>query len=164
MPYIVAFQTLPRIAIAPLFIIWFGHGALSKVTLATLVAFFPVLVNALVGFKSTGRGRLELMRSLKASWAQTFWLVQLPGATPYIFAGLDIALVFSILGVIVAEFVGGQEGLGVLILQSHFAIDVAGVFSVFVVLVIVGLALRGLLQLVGRHFLFWAEAQSGRAL
>jgi len=142
MPYIVAFQTLPRIAIAPLFIIWFGHGALSKVTLATLVAFFPVLVNALVGFKSTGRGRLELMRSLKASWAQTFWLVQLPGATPYIFAGLDIALVFSILGVIVAEFVGGQEGLGVLILQSHFAIDVAGVFSVFVVLVIVGLAPR----------------------
>src|SRR5207245_4237555 len=101
--------------------------------------------NALVGFKSTGRGRLELMRSLKASWAQTFWLVQLPGATFYIFAGLDIALVFSILGVIVAEFVGGQEGLGVLILQSHFAIDVAGVFCVFVVLVMCCLSLCVLL-------------------
>jgi len=164
MPYIVAFQTLPRIAIAPLFIIWFGHGTLSKVTLASLVAFFPVLVNALVGFKATGRSRLELMRSLRASALQTFWLVELPGALPYIFAGLDIALVFSILGVIVTEFVGGQEGLGVLILQSHFAIDVAGVFSVFVVLVVLGLISRGLLQLARRHFLFWAEAQSGRVL
>src|SRR2546428_10326610 len=110
MPFFVTFQPLPRIAIAPLFIIWFGHGALSKVTLATLVAFFPVLVNALVGFKSTGRGRLELMRSLKASWAQTFWLVQPPGATPYNFARLGIALGFSILRVLGAEFVGGQAG------------------------------------------------------
>ena len=164
MPYIVGFQTLPRIAIAPLFIIWFGQGIVAKTILAAVVAFFPVLVNSLVGLTAVPRNRLELMRSLKASRWQTFWKVQLPGSLPYVFAGLDVALVFSILGALVAEFVGGQEGLGVLILQAHFTLDVAGVFAVFVVLVVIGLALRGLLQLARRRLLFWSDAQSGRML
>lgn len=162
MPYIVGFQTLPRIAIAPLFIIWFGQGAFAKTVLATVVAFFPVLVNALVGLTSVPRNRLELMRALKATRWQTFWLVQLPGALPYIFAGLDVALVFSILGVLVAEFVGGQDGLGVLILQAHFTLDVAGVFAVFLILIVIGLALRALLQFVRRRLLFWSEGVVGR--
>jgi NitT/TauT family transport system permease protein len=164
MPYIVGFQTLPRIAIAPLFIIWFGNGTLAKTVLATVVAFFPVLINALVGLTSVPRNRLELMRALRATRWQTFWLVQLPGSLPYIFAGLDVALVFSILGVLVAEFVGGQDGLGVLILQAHFTLDVAGVFAIFVILIVIGLALRGLLQVVRRRLLFWSDAQSGRIL
>jgi NitT/TauT family transport system permease protein len=164
MPYVVGFQTLPRIAIAPLFIIWFGHDTLSKTILAVVVAFFPVLVNALVGFTSVPRSRLELMHALGASWWQTFWHVQLPGSLPYIFAGLDVALVFSILGTLVTEFVGGSTGLGVLILQAHFTLDVAGVFAVFVILVVIGLALRGVLQYVRGRLLFWSDAQSGRAL
>lgn len=164
MPYIVGFQTLPRIAIAPLFIIWFGQGMLAKTILAAVVAFFPVLVNALVGLTSVPRSRLELMRALKASRWQTFWLVQLPGALPYVFAGLDVALVFSILGAIVAEFVGGQDGLGVLILQAHFTLDVSGVFAVFVILIVIGLALRGALQTLRRRLLFWSDAQAGRII
>lgn len=160
LPYITAFQTVPRIAIAPLILIWFGNGISSKVLMATLVAFFPVVVNALAGLKATPTGRRELMRYLGASWWQTYRYVRLPGAMPYIFSGLEVALVFSILGVVVTEFVGSTSGLGIIILQSHFSLDVAGVFSVFVVLVVVGLALRGALMLVRRRVLFWAETQN----
>lgn len=155
LPYVVAFQTLPRLAIAPLFIIWFGHGRMSKVVLASLLAFFPVLVNTLAGLKSVDPVGIELLRSLRANRLQIFRYFQLPNALPYIFAGLEVALVFSVLGVIVAEFVGGTGGLGVLILQLHYNVDIAGVFSVLVVLVILGLSLRAILLLARRRALFW---------
>lgn len=163
-PYIVGFQTLPRIAIAPLFIIWFGNETESKIILATLVAFFPVLMNSLAGFKSTPPERIEYLRTLGATRFQLFWRLQLPGATPYVFAGLEVAMVFAILGVIVSEFVGGRRGLGVLILQSHYAIDVAGVFSVFVILIVIGLTLRMLLVGARKRLAFWAEGEDSAAL
>ena len=156
-PYIVAFQTLPRIAIAPLFLIWFGQGLMSKVLLATLVAFFPVMVNTLAGLKTAPPEWLEWMRIHGASSWQIFRHVKLWSALPFIFAGLEVALVFSILGVVVTEFVGAADGLGVLILQSHYAADVAGVFSVFVFLVTFGLLLRLALMALRARLLFWAE-------
>ena len=156
-PYIVAFQTLPRIAIAPLFLIWFGQGLMSKVLLATLVAFFPVMVNTLAGLKTSPPEWLEWMRIHGASSWQIFRHVKLWSALPFIFAGLEVALVFSILGVVVTEFVGAADGLGVLILQSHYAADVAGVFSVFVILVTFGLLLRFALMALRARLLFWAE-------
>jgi len=156
-PYIVAFQTLPRIAIAPLFLIWFGQGRMSKVLLATLVAFFPVMVNTLAGLKTSPPEWLEWMRIHGASSWQIFRHVKLWSALPFIFAGLEVALVFSILGVVVTEFVGAADGLGVLILQSHYAADVAGVFSVFVFLVTFGLLLRLALMALRARLLFWAE-------
>ena len=156
-PYIVAFQTLPRIAIAPLFLIWFGQGLMSKVLLATLVAFFPVMVNTLAGLKTAPPEWLEWMRIHGASSWQIFRHVKLWTALPFIFAGLEVALVFSILGVVVTEFVGAADGLGVLILQSHYAADVAGVFSVFVILVTFGLLLRFALMALRARLLFWAE-------
>lgn len=161
-PYIVAFQTLPRIAIAPLFLIWFGQGRLPKVLLATLVAFFPVMVNTLAGLKSSPPEWLEWMHAHGASSWQTFRHVKVWSALPFIFAGLEVALVFSILGVVVTEFVGASEGLGVLILQSHYAVDVAGVFSVFVILVTFGLLLRFMLMSVRSRLLFWAELGENR--
>ena len=158
-PYIVAFQTLPRIAIAPLFLIWFGQGRPAKVYLATLVAFFPVLVNSLAGLKSTPPEWIEWMRMQGASSRQIFWTVRARYASPYVFAGLEVALVFSILGVVVTEFVGSRSGLGVLILQSHYAVDVAGVFAVFVVLIGFGLIFRLGLSLTRKRLLFWAERE-----
>jgi NitT/TauT family transport system permease protein len=156
-PYLVALQTLPKIAIAPLIIVWFGFGISSKVIIAAMVGFFPVLVNVIVGLKTVDQSKLDLMRSLDATRWQTFRLVKFPNALPFLFAGLDIAIVFSVLGAIVGEFVGAQRGLGNLILQFNFNLDIAGVFAVMILLSVLGVALHLLMQAIQRRVIFWAE-------
>lgn len=157
-PYLVALQTLPKIAIAPLLIVWLGFGLASKVVIAALVAFFPILVNVIVGLKTVDAGKLDLMRSLDASRWQTFRLVALPNALPFVFAGLDIAIVFSVLGAIVGEFVGSQRGLGNLILQFHTSLDIAGMFAVLILLAALGVGLHLVIRAIQRRVIFWAEA------
>ena len=100
------FQSLPKVALAPLIVIWFGLGLSSKVINAALVAFFPLLVNTMVGLRSADEDRVSLMRSLAASDRQIFWMLRLPNALPFVMAGLDIAMIFALIGAIVAEFVG----------------------------------------------------------
>ena len=158
-PYLVALQTLPKIAIAPLIIVWAGFGLSSKIIIAALVAFFPVLVNVIVGLKTIDQGKLELMRSLRASRWQTFRLVTFPNALPFVFAGLDIAVVFSVLGAIVGEFVGAQQGLGNLILQFNVSLDIAGVFAVLILLSALGIALHLVMQAIERRVIFWAQPE-----
>jgi len=156
-PYLVALQTMPKIAIAPLIVVWFGFDTSSKVVIAATVAFFPVLVNVVVGLKTIDAGKLELMRSLRATRWQTFRLVQFPHALPFVFAGLDVAIVFSVLGAIVGEFVGAQRGLGNLILQFNMTLDIAGVFAVLIMLSLMGVALHLIMQAIQRRIIFWAE-------
>jgi NitT/TauT family transport system permease protein len=158
-PYLVALQTLPKIAIAPLIIVWAGFWLSSKVIIAALVAFFPVLVNVIVGLKTIDQSKLELMRSLRASRWQIFRLVTFPNALPFVFAGLDIAIVFSVLGAIVGEFVGAQRGLGNLILQFNVTLDIAGVFAVLILLAVLGIALHLAMQAVERRVIFWAQPE-----
>ena len=158
-PYLVALQTLPKIAIAPLIIVWFGFGISSKIVIAAMVAFFPVLVNVIVGLKTIDQSKLDLMRSLNASRWQTFRMVKFPNALPFVFAGLDIAIVFSVLGAIVGEFVGAQKGLGNLILQYNFALDIAGVFAVLILLSVLGVALHLVMQFVQKRLIFWSEPE-----
>ncbi len=129
-PYIVMFQSLPKVALAPLIVVWFGLGLTSKVINAALVAFFPLLVNTMVGLKSADEDRVSLMRSLAASDAQIFWMLRLPNALPFVMAGLDVAMIFALIGAIVAEFVGAQRGLGMLIQSMNFNMDVSGQFSI----------------------------------
>ena len=157
-PYLVALQTLPKIAIAPLLIIWLGFGLTSKVVIAALVAFFPILVNVIVGLKTVDGSKLDLMRSLDASRWQTFRYVTFPNALPFVFAGLDIAIVFSVLGAIVGEFVGSQRGLGNLILQFHTSLDMAGMFAVLLLLAALGVGLHLAIQAIQRRVIFWAQA------
>ena len=158
-PYLVALQTLPKIAIAPLIIVWFGFGISSKVVIASMVGFFPVLVNVIVGLKTVDQSKLDLMRSLNATRWQTFRLVKFPNALPFVFAGLDIAIVFSVLGAIVGEFVGAQRGLGNLILQFNFSLDIAAVFAVLILLSIMGVALHLIMQIIQKRVIFWAEPE-----
>jgi NitT/TauT family transport system permease protein len=158
-PYLVALQTLPKIAIAPLIIVWAGFGLSSKVIIAALVAFFPVLVNVIVGLKTIDPSKVELMRSLQASRWQMFRLVTFPNALPFVFAGLDIAVVFSVLGAIVGEFVGAQRGLGNLILQFNVTLDIAGVFAVLILLAGLGIALHLVMQAIARRVIFWAQPE-----
>jgi NitT/TauT family transport system permease protein len=158
-PFIVMFQAMPKVALAPLIIIWFGLGLTSKVVSAALVAFFPLMVNTIVGLRSADEDRVNLMRSLAATRGQIFWMLQLPNAMPYIFAGLEIAMIFALIGAIVAEFVGAQSGLGMLMQSMNFTMDVAGQFSVLLILSVLGLLLNVLVSEVRRRVLFWDPSQ-----
>jgi NitT/TauT family transport system permease protein len=158
-PFIVMFQSMPKVALAPLIIVWFGLGLTSKIVSAALVAFFPLMVNTIVGLRSADEDRVNLMRSLAATRGQIFWMLLLPNALPYIFAGLEIAMIFALIGAIVAEFVGAQSGLGMLIQSMNFTMDVAGQFSVLLILAMLGLLLNTLVAWVRRRVLFWDPSQ-----
>jgi NitT/TauT family transport system permease protein len=158
-PFVVMFQAMPKVALAPLIIVWFGLGLTSKVVNAALVAFFPLMVNTIVGLRSAEEDKVNLMKSLAATRTQIFWMLQLPNAMPYIFAGLEIAMIFALIGAIVAEFVGAQAGLGMLIQSMNFTMDVAGQFSVLLLLSLLGLLLNGIVAGVRRRVLFWDASQ-----
>ena len=159
-PYIAALQSLPKVAVAPIIVTWLGFGLTSKVAIVCLITFFPVLVTSIAGFKAVDVDRIDLLRSLSATRWQIFCKVKFPAALPYIFAGLDMAAAFSVVGAIVGEFVGAQAGLGVLILQMEAQLDTAGSFAVFTVLSALGIALTALLRLVRRRLLGWMPADT----
>jgi NitT/TauT family transport system permease protein len=159
MPYLVGFQALPKVALAPLIVVWFGLGLTSKVINAALVAFFPLLVNTMVGLKSADEDRVSLMRSLAASNQQIFWMLRLPNALPFVMAGLDVAMIFALIGAIVAEFVGAQRGLGMLIQSMNFNMDVSGQFSLLLILSVVGLILNRCIGLIRRRVMFWDPSE-----
>ena len=161
-PYIVMFQSLPKVALAPLIVVWFGLGLKSQVITTALVAFFPLLVNTMVGLKSADEDRMNLMRSLAASENQIFWMLRLPNALPFVMAGLDVAMIFALIGAIVAEFVGARAGLGMLIQSMNFNMDVSGQFSVLLILSIVGLLLNRCILLIRRRVLFWDPSEKER--
>lgn len=156
-PWVVALQTVPKIAIAPLILVWCGYGSLSKVVTATLVALFPVLVNTIIGLRSCEPAKLDLMRSFRASRWQTFRMVELPNALPFIFAGLSVAVVFSILGALVGEFVGSKDGIGFLILDANYQLNIPRVFALLILLGLYGITCHLALQLAHRKLVFWNE-------
>lgn len=156
-PYVVAFQTMPKVAIAPLFIVWFGFGIASKVVITASVAFFPVLTNTIVGLRSAPRDQVDLMIAFTATRWQLFRMVLFPHALPYIFAGLDSGIVLAIIGAIVGEFVGAQAGLGYLILQRNFSMDIAGVFAILIVLSGIGIGLHAVIKAISRKVIFWTD-------
>jgi NitT/TauT family transport system permease protein len=157
MPYAFALQSLPKIAIAPLVIVWCGFGNGSKVVMAAMLTFFPILVNSFAGIRSTEPERIDLMKALSASRLQTYLRVKLPTAAPYIFAGLDMGVVYALLGTIVAEFLGAQEGIGVVITQAQAVTDVAGVFAALVILGGVGIALHMLIRITEKRVVHWSD-------
>lgn len=154
-PYIVALQTVPKVAIAPLIVVWFGFGMESKIIVVALVSLFPVLVNMMAGLKAVDQDRLDLLASLSASRWQILRHLRFPNALPFLFAGLNTAIVFAVIGAIVGEFVGSNQGIGFLILQANFALDIAATFALFVVLSVMGVALHSVLQAIQRRALFW---------
>ncbi|VTU13642.1 ABC transporter permease [Variovorax sp. RA8] len=161
-PYVVAFQTIPKVAIAPLFVIWFGYGMTSKIVITATIAFFPVLANTVAGLRSVPEDQLELLKAFTASRWQVFRMARIPHALPYIFVGLDVSIVLSVIGAIVGEFVGAQAGLGYLILQRTFSMDTAGMFAILILLSAMGLGLHWLVHAVQRKVVFWAEDERRR--
>ena len=154
-PTIVFFQSMPKIALAPLWLIVFGFGIGSKIALSAMVAFFPMLISVIIGMKAMRREEAELMRSLRSTPAQTFWKVRVPRALPAIFGGIQIAAVFALTGAVVAEFVGAEAGLGYLIDFRSSRLDLPGVFSPLIVLAVVGLLLTFGTKAIANTLIKW---------
>jgi NitT/TauT family transport system permease protein len=159
MPYVAAIQTIPKVALAPLFVIWFGYGLSSKIVMAAVICFFPMLINVIEGLNSADAERIRMLTVFGASKGQIFKKVKFPSALPFVFAGLDIGIVFAILGAVVGEFLGAQRGLGTLLLQTQYNFDIAGMFAVLIVLSVMGFIGHSTVMVLKRKFAFWSVSQ-----
>ncbi len=158
-PLIVAFQVVPKVALAPLFIVWFGLGTTSRVLLAFVIAFFPMIVNTYVGIKSTDPIMVRMARSFSASRWTIFFKIELPTALPFIFAGLKIGMTFAVIGIIVAEFVTAQRGLGYLMMFAEGNLDMPLLMAALFVLCFVGVLLYAAVALVEKLVVRWDVGQ-----
>ncbi|MBS0222463.1 MAG: ABC transporter permease [Proteobacteria bacterium] len=163
-PIIVGTQTIPKVAVAPLFLVWFGFGLLPKIIIVTLITFFPIVINAVVGLKSLNMQTVYLAQSMGASPLQVFWRFRLPNALPSVFAGLKVAIVLAVIGAIVAEFVGADSGLGYLIIVAATDQNVTRQFSAILILSVAGILLFGLIGLLERQLLPWHSSVRRDAL
>src|SRR3954447_9503100 len=140
-PLLVFSQSIPKVAIAPLFVVWFGFGMVPKVISAFLLGFFPVVVAGVQGFKSVDQDMRDLARSMKASWLQTFQMVSLPHAMPAIFAGLKVSVTLAVVGAVVGEFVGANSGIGYVLQRSIGNFELPTMFAALVILALIGVIL-----------------------
>jgi NitT/TauT family transport system permease protein len=159
-PFLVASQAIPTVAIAPLLVIWFGPGIFSKVLISTLIVFFPVLVNTVVGLRAVPENLRDLMHSLNASRAQMLRYLEIPSALPVLLGGLRIGATLSVIGAVVGEFVGSDHGLGFLINVGRGQYDTALVFSAIFTLIAMALGLYGAVVLVENRLLAWQRNPS----
>lgn len=161
-PYIVAFQAMPKIAIAPLLLIWFGFGLTSKVVLVVVMVFFPVLVNMYAGLNSVNQQQLDLMRAYRASRWETLRRLRMYAALPFLLASFEVSFVLALTAAVVAEILGSGTvvGLGTLLQMYNARVDMGGMFATVVVLSALGLMLYGLVKLASRYLLRWNQHQS----
>lgn len=158
-PLLVFSQSIPKVAIAPLFVVWFGFGMAPKVISAFLLGFFPVVVASVQGFKSLDPEMRDLARSMKASWLQTFRMVSLPHALPSIFAGLKVSVTLAVVGAVVGEFVGSNSGIGYVLQRSIGNFELPTMFAALVILALIGMILFWLVDLVERILVPWHASQ-----
>jgi NitT/TauT family transport system permease protein len=154
-PYIVASQSVPTVAIAPILVIWFGTGVLSKVLVCALIVFFPILINTVTGLRGADPGLRELMRSLNATRWQTLTKLEIPAALPVVFSGLKVGATLSVIGAVVGEFVGADRGLGFLVNQGQGLYDTSLMFIAVLTLAVMSIGLYGLVSLVEYWLLRW---------
>lgn len=159
-PYVVALQAIPKVAIAPLFVIWFGFGLTSKVAIVALITFFPVFINAVAGLRSSASEQMELFAIYGASRIQRFRYLKLPSSGAFVVAGLNVGVTLSVIGAVVAEFVGAQEGLGAVIVRAGFAMDTPGVFAAVLCLTVIAAALSAAVEKIGRKIVFWVNTNA----
>jgi NitT/TauT family transport system permease protein len=156
--YLTALQAMPKVAIAPLIVIWFGYGFSSKIVLAALLSFFPMLVNFVEGLRAADEGRIKLMRAMDASRWQILRYVKIPYALPFFFAGVELGGLYAMLGAIVAEFVGASAAIGNWLIALNLNLDTASTFALLLVLAAYGMVFQRLISGIRRRVLFWARA------
>jgi NitT/TauT family transport system permease protein len=162
-PYIVGFQSLPKVALAPLMVVWFGFGIEGKVFITAIITFFPVLVNMMAGYQAVEPERIELARSCNASELHLLTKIIIPSCLPFLFAGLGVASVLSILGAVVGEFVGASAGLGMLLMQYNQAMEISPMFAVILLLAVIGFLMNYAVSLIERRYCFWAQRGNAAA-
>ena len=157
-PIAVLVKVTPIIAVAPLFVIWFGFGSWPKMLIAALITFFPVMVNTVVGLRSVSPGSLDFLRSVDASPREIFWRLRAPASLPYLFAALRIAAPLAVIGAVVGEWFTGDRGLGSVIIVAHNNLDMLTLFGAIVTLAAIGISLMTVIAIAERRFLFWHES------
>ncbi|MGV8951040.1 MAG: ABC transporter permease [Cypionkella sp.] len=160
-PYVIAFQAVPKTALAPMFLIWFGFGIESKVALVISTVFFPVLINTLAGIERTDPDQLDMLRAYCGKRWRVFLRVKLPSALPSVFAGLELAIVLAMIAAVVSEFLGAVGGLGYRILTFNTNLDMAGQFAAIIVLSLTGYLLHFIVKKIGQRVVFWGRAKQG---
>lgn len=157
-PLAIAIKVTPLVAIAPVLVIILGFGTTPKVIVAALLSFFPVLVNAMTGFRDVDPRALDFLRSVHASPWQVFWKMRLPSSLPYLFVALKVAYPLALIGAVVAEWFTGDRGLGLVIFVANYNLDTPTLFAAIFVLALTGVMLNVLIYLLERRFLFWHES------
>ena len=158
-PLLVFSQSVPKVAIAPLFVVWFGFGILPKVLSAFLLGFFPVVVSAVQGFKSVEPDMLDLARAMEASRIQVFRMIRFPHAMPAIFAGLKISITLAVVGAVVGEFVGSNSGIGFVLQRSIGTFEMPTMFAALFVLALIGVLLFWIVDVIERFAVPWHASQ-----
>jgi len=159
MPVLILFNTLPKIALAPLFVVWMGYGIWPNIVIGTTIAFFPMVVNTAVGLASAEPEMLDLVRTLKAGKWQVLRKIRIPNAVPYIFVGLKLNATMSVIGALVGEFVASEKGLGSLIITSGVTMETAPIFASLILISALGLVLYGLVVAVEQIVAPWANRE-----
>jgi NitT/TauT family transport system permease protein len=158
-PLLVGSQVVPKVALAPLFLLWFGFGLTAKVLIAFLVAFFPIVINSAVGLASIESEKLDVARAAGASPLQLFWLARLPNALPMIFGGMKVSITLAVVGALVAEFIAAENGIGRLLLNANGNMDTELLFGGILALVALGVALYLAMEAAERLLLPWHISQ-----
>jgi NitT/TauT family transport system permease protein len=161
-PPIIASQAVPKVAIAPLFVVWMGFGMLPRIWIAFLIAFFPVVIDTVIGLRSVQPEMLQLGRSMGGGTLRMFLSLRLPNALPNIFAGLKVAIALAVVGAITGEFVGSQSGLGYLLTSASGQMDTALVFAVLVVISVIALLLFMVIEAVEKRVIPWHASMRSR--
>lgn len=160
-PFLVILQTVPKIALAPLFVVWFGFGILPKVLVTFLICFFPILLDTMTGLRSSNPDMASLVRTMGGGKMAIFMKVRLPSALPHLFSGVKVAITLAVVGAVVAEFVGATEGLGYLLLRANANLDTALLFAAIVLLTVLGLILYYAVSFLERLVIPWHVSQRG---
>jgi NitT/TauT family transport system permease protein len=155
MPIIVGLQAMPKIAIAPLFIVWMGYSPSPKILMAFLLSFFPIIINTVIGLTSVDQDQIDLIRSMEGGSSAIYRFVRVPSAMPAIVGGIQVAVSLALIGAIVGEFVGAQSGLGYLILVAGGNSDTALIFAAILVLTVIGIVLYGIVTVLGGIVTRW---------
>ncbi|SCF14987.1 NitT/TauT family transport system permease protein [Micromonospora viridifaciens] len=156
-PLLLMLNAVPKVAVAPLLVVWLGFGQFPKVFLVFLVCFFPIVISTAAGLSSTPADLVELGRSLKTNWWQTFRMIRMPAAIPQLFVGLKLAITLAVIGAVIAEFVGATEGLGYAIVASGSSADTALAFAAMILLGVMSVVLFYLLAAIERLCVPWAD-------
>ena len=157
-PFIVAVQVVPKVAFVPLFVVWFGFGITSKVIVSAVLAFFPILTNTVLGVKSVESGHRDAMTSFNASRLAVFYRLELPSSLPYILTGMEVGIVLAIIGAIVGEYLGGNSGLGYLLVAKMNAYETDGLFAVMIHMTLLGFIFYFAIGIVRRLLIPWHQS------